>query len=73
MAPRAPRHSAARTPVAYRVAQRYDGFHVGQVVYQFEGPTYGVDVPGEIAVTVAPHQGPFVGLRPEFLERVGAH
>lgn len=70
----AARHAAAETkPQAFRMTKRYDGFHQGQLVYLYEGPTYGVDCPGEIPVTVAPNYGPFVGLTPEYLESVVTH
>jgi hypothetical protein len=56
----------------FRIVKPYEGFHLNQVVYQFQGPTYGIEVPNEVPVTVAPNQGPFVGLTPDYLERVPA-
>ena len=52
----------------FKIAKPYEGFRLGQVVYQFDGKTYGVDCENEISVTIAPHQGPFVGLTPDYLE-----
>lgn len=56
----------------FRVVKPYEGFRLNQVVYQYQGPTFGVDCPGEVPVTVTPNRGPFVGLTPDFLERVTA-
>jgi hypothetical protein len=56
----------------FKIVKAYEGFHLNQVVYQYQGPTYGVEGPGEVPVTVAPNQGPFVGLPPDYLERVSA-
>jgi hypothetical protein len=55
----------------FRIVKAYPGFHLNQVVHQFTGPTYGVDAPGEVPVTVVPGVGPFVGLTPDYLERIG--
>lgn len=60
-------------PAAFKITKPYEGFHVGQTVYRFRGPTYGVEVPGEVPVTVAPDRGPFVGLTPEYLAPVATH
>lgn len=56
----------------FRVVKPYEGFRLNQVVYQYQGPTYGIEGPGEVPVTVTPNRGPFVGLTPDFLERVAA-
>lgn len=56
----------------FRVVKPYEGFRLNQVVYQYQGPTFGVDCPGEVPVTVTPNRGPFVGLTADFLERVPA-
>lgn len=66
----------ARTPVRaqpaqFRVVKPHESFRLNQVVYLYNGPKYDIDVPGEVDVTVVPGVGPFVGLTPEHLERIG--
>jgi hypothetical protein len=56
----------------FRVVKPYEGFRLNQVVYQYQGPTFGIEGPGEVPVTVTPNRGPFVGLTPDYLERVMA-
>jgi hypothetical protein len=55
----------------FRIIKSYEGFRLNQVVHQYTGPTHDVDVPGEVNVTVVPGTGPFVGLPPDHLERIG--
>lgn len=64
--------SASAIVPRFRVVKPYEGFRLNQVVYQYQGPTYGIEGPGEVPVTVTPNRGPFVGLTPDFLERVAA-
>lgn len=45
---------------------------IGQVVYEFQGPTYGCTSPDEIAVSVTPGEGPFYGIPAASLEDVHA-
>ncbi len=59
-------------PTRFRVIKQYEGFRLNQVVYQYTGPTFGIEGPDEVPVTVTPHIGPFVGLTPDYLERVSA-
>lgn len=54
----------------FRIVKRRDGFRLNQVVHQFTGETYGIDVPGEVSVTVVPGVTPFIGLTPDYLERI---
>lgn len=42
---------------------------VGQAVYQYKGPTYGCISPDEIAVSLAPGEGPFYGIPKSALEQ----
>jgi hypothetical protein len=62
--------SVREMPTRFRVIKDYEGFRLNQVVYQYTGPTYGVEGPNEVPVTVTPHVGPFVGLTEDYLERV---
>lgn len=59
-------------PTRFRVIKDYEGFRLNQVVYQYTGPTYGIEGPNEVPVTVTPHVGPFVGLTEDYLERVNS-
>jgi len=59
-----------KLPEQFRIVKPYEGFRLNQVVYQYPGPTYGIEVEGEVPVTVTPNQGPFVGLTPDYLEKV---
>jgi hypothetical protein len=69
--PAAQARTQARPPAPrFRIVKPYPGFHLNQVVHQFTGPTYGIDAPGEIPVTVTPGVGPFIGLTPDYLERI---
>lgn len=45
---------------------------IGQVVYEHRGPTYGCISPDEIAVTLAPDEGPFYGIPKDSLEKWAA-
>jgi hypothetical protein len=70
-------HLAAPAPTRpalpkFRIVKEYEGFRLNQVVYQYQGPTYGIEGPNEVPVTVAPNQGPFIGLTPDYLERMPA-
>ena len=64
--------AARDLPARFRVIKQYEGFRMNQVVYQYTGPTYGIEGPGEVPVTVTPHMGPFIGLTRDYLERVPA-
>lgn len=54
----------------FKIVKKHECFRLNQVVYQYQGPTHGIEGPGEVPVTVSPNQGPFVGLTSEYLERV---
>lgn len=38
------------------------GMEKGEKVYEWTGPTYGCLLPNEVAITVTPYEGPFMGI-----------